>query len=333
MENIKMALRSAVVLATVSYFLVAPVATLCAVVVAFPHLPPVAQAPQQSGSQPNEDDTTKALIGRVGEPAQEDVEAFKKAGMQDVKPHTLTPEERIAVEGALAALPALNKQVLAQKLHKLAFVDGIPGEGTGLTSPNTKTGLSDITLRASVIDESLTTFLTNKERRVYTPDGSEMTITVTGTGTNALTYVLLHESTHVLDVSCGITTDPGSRFVQGVWTAYSALTPSLAAISPTTYFRGADHLPVAKAAGVYNALAETPFVSLYATASRQEDLAELVAWHEIYTKDRGDLTIELKDADGKTVNQWHPLSFPRVRDRFTDVEKLLSSHPHCASQS
>jgi hypothetical protein len=329
----RVVLRGTIALATVCYCLVTPMSSLCAVIAALPQFPPVAQASRQSHSQPEDDDTTKVLIGRVGEPAKEDIKAFKKAGMQGVKPHALTPEERIAVESALAALPRLNKQVLAQHLHKLAFVDGILGEGTGLTSPNTKTGLSDITLRASVIEESLTTFLTTKERRVYTDDGSGMNITVTGTGTNALTYVLLHESTHVLDASCGITTDPHNKFVQSIWAARYALVPSLASITPTTYFRRADHLPMARAAGVYNALAQTPFVSLYATASRQEDLAELVAWHEIYTQDRGDLTIELKDAEGKIVNRWHPLSFPRVRDRFADVEQLLSSEPHCASQS
>ena len=47
---------------------------------------------------------------------------------------------------------------------------------------------------------------------------------------------------------------------------------------------------------MYDALAQTPFLSLYATASRQEDLAELVVWHEIYTQDGGDLIIGLKDA-------------------------------------
>ncbi|WP_150132878.1 hypothetical protein [Acidisarcina polymorpha] len=253
--------------------------------------------------------------------------------MQDVKPHTLTSEERKAVEAALAALPALNKRVLERHLHNLAFVDGIPGEGTGLTSPSKKTGLSDITLRASVIDESLTTFLTNKERRVYKQDASGMTITVAGTGTNALTYVLLHESTHVVDISCGITTTPGGPFVQSIWTDYSTLAPSLAVITPTTYFRGADHLPMAKATSLYDALAQTPFVSLYATASRQEDLAELVAWHEIYTQGGGDLTIELQDPGGKTIRQWHPLTFPKVRERFTEVDQLLSSQPGCASQS
>jgi hypothetical protein len=332
-EKKRLAIREAIVLAAACYSLVTPIATPCAVIAALPQSPPLAQVLQQSGPQPKEDDLARALMDRVAEPAKDDIDTFKKAGMQNVSPHRLTPGERKAVEAALAALPALNKRVLERHLHNLAFVDGIPGEGTGLTSPNKKTGLSDITLRASVIDESLTTFLTNKERRVYKRDGSEMTITVTGTGTNALTYVLLHESTHVLDVSCGVTNDPGSRFVQGIWAKYLTMAPSLAAITPTTYFRGADHLPIAKASSVYDSLAETPFVSLYATASRQEDLAELVAWHEIYTQDSGDLTIELRDAQGKTVKQWHPLTFPKVRARFTDVDQLLSSQPHCASQS
>jgi hypothetical protein len=329
LDNTRLALRGAILLVTVSYFLSTSVAAPGVIVSAVEYSPGVLPAQQQSGGQPKVDGTTTTLIERVGEPAQGDIETFKKAGMQDVTPHILTAEERMAVEAALASLPALNKHVLEQHLHKLAFVDGIPGEGTGLTSPSAKTGLSDITLRASVINEPLTTFLTNKERRVYKQDGSGLTISVTGTGTNALSYVLLHESTHVVDVSCGITTNPRSSFVQGIWTGHSTLAPSFAAITPKTYFRGADHRPIEKASDVYDALAQTPFVSLYATASRQEDLAELVAWHQIYTQDGGDLTIRLKDAGGKTVEEWHPLSFPKVRERFADVEKLLGSQLHC----
>lgn len=249
----RLVLRGAILLATVSCFLGIPVAAPGAIVSAVQYSSGELQAQQQSGAKPKEDEITTTLIERVGEPAQGDIETFKKAGMQDVTPHILTAEERIAVEAALASLPTLNKHVLEQHLHKLAFVDGIPGEGTGLTSPSAKTGLSDITLRASVINESLTTFLTNKERRVYKQDGSRLTISVTGTDTNALSYVLSHESTHVVDVSCRITTNPHSRFVQGIWTGHSTLAPSFAAITPKTYFRGADHLPIVKASDVYDA--------------------------------------------------------------------------------
>ena len=327
----QMAFRSTILLATVSYFVGTPVARSGVIVSPVKCSPGMLQAQQQSGAQLKVDETTTTLIERVGEPAQDDIETFKKAGMQDVTPHVLTGEERMAVEAALASLPSFNKHVLEQHLNKLAFVDGIPGEGTGLTSPSIRKGLSNITLRASVINESLTTFLTKKETRVYKPDGSGLTISVTATGTNALSYVLLHESTHVVDVTCGVTTNPRSKFVQRIWTGHSTLAPSIAAITPKTYFRGADQLPIAKASDVYDALALTPFVSLYATASRQEDLAELVAWYEIYTQDGGNLIIAMKDAGRKTVQEWHPLSFPRVWERFADVEKLLGWQLTCGN--
>lgn len=269
------------------------------------------------------------LMARVGPPSKLAMKEFRKAGMQGVVPHILTAEERSNVEAALTSLPTFNKRVLEKKLHSLAFVDGIPGEGTGLTSPDAKTGLYDITLRASIVDESLSTFLTTKERRVFADDGSGTAVTVTGTGTNALTYVLLHESSHVADKGCGITSNPHSTFVDGVWTSLKEMTPSVAAVTPRTYFRGGAKLPAAQAEATYDALSRTPFVSLYATASELEDFAELVAWHEILRQHHGDLIIEVTDAHGKTLKQWDPLTFPGVQGRFASVDELLASQGDC----
>lgn len=269
------------------------------------------------------------LIARVGSPSKLAIKEFKKAGMQGVTPHILTVEERSKVGVALASLPAMNKRVLEKKLHSLAFVDGIPGEGTGLTSPVAKTALYDITLRASIVDESLSTFLTTKERRVFVDDGSGTTVTVTGTGTDALAYVLLHESSHVADKACGITANPHSKIVEGIWASLKEMTPSVAAVAPKTYFRGGSKLPAAEAEATYDALSRTPFVSLYATASELEDFAELVAWHEILKQHQGDLVIEVTDARGKTLKQWHPLTFPGVESRFANVDELLTSQSDC----
>jgi hypothetical protein len=199
--------------------------------------PAATAAASEEGNSQRTGGITEALIARVGLPSQLAIDQFKKAGMQDVAPHPLTAEERGKVERALSPLPALIKRVLEKKLLNLTFVDGIPGDGTGLTSLDPETGLFDITLRASIIDESLSTFLTTKERRIYTDDGSGMSVTVTGTGTNALTYVLLHESSHVLDKGCGITSDLHSGFVAGIWTSHWEMAPSSAKIAPFTYFR------------------------------------------------------------------------------------------------
>jgi hypothetical protein len=292
-------------------------------------LMPLAHATQQDSPQ-SEVAGIAVLMARVGPPSQLATKEFKNAGMEDVKPHILTTLERAKVEAALTSLPTLSKQVLEKKLHRLAFVDGIPGTGTGLTSPDAKTGLYDITLRASILDEPLSTFLTTKERRVFTDDGSGLTVKVKGTGTDALTYVLLHESTHVMDKSCGITADPHSRFTADIWTSQKKIVPQLASsAAATTVFRGVALLGAGQAAIVYDALAQTPFVSLYATASSMEDFAELVAWHEVLKQHHGDLIIEVNDARGETLRQWEPLRFPRVQKRFAGVDELLASQEPC----
>ncbi len=292
-------------------------------------LMPLAHATQQASPQ-SEAAGVESLMTRVGPPSQMAVDEFTKAGMEDVKPHLLTASERARVEDALASLPAPNRYVLEKKLHYLAFVDGIPGEGTGLTSPAANTGLYDITLRASILDESLSTFLTAKEHRVFTEDGSGITVTIKATGTDALTYVLLHESTHVMDKSCGITTEPHSPFTVGIWTSQKEMVPALASsVAATTYFRGGRPLGAGHAVTVYDALAQTPFVSLYATATDQEDFAELVTWRDILKQHHGNLIIAVNDARGKTLRRLQPLTFPEVQKRFADVDKLLASPEPC----
>ena len=71
----------------------------------------------------------EALLSRVAKPSDLATNEFKKAGMQGVAPYTPTDEERGKIKAALASLPDQNRHVLALRLHALAFVDGIPGEG------------------------------------------------------------------------------------------------------------------------------------------------------------------------------------------------------------
>jgi len=289
---------------------------------------------EQKNSSPSTSTEVEALMARVGPPSQQSLDEFKNAGMEGVRPHTLTAPERTKVEAALTSLPALNRHVLEKRLHYLAFVDGIPGEGTGLTSPAEEKGLYDITLRASIVDERLSTFLTTKERRLFVADGSGNVVTVNGTGADALTYVLLHESTHVTDLACSVTTQPHSPFLANVWAGPKEMVPPLASsFAATTVFRGGHPIAISNAATLYDALAQTPFVSLYATASPREDFAELVAWHEVMKHDHGNLVIALEDARGKTLRQWEPLTFPGVQRRFADVDRLLSSSQSCSSIS
>lgn len=283
----------------------------------------LAQAPSPGGAQSNE---VEMLMERVGAPSALAMETFQKAGMLEVQPHALTKDEQLKIENALVALPSLHKRVLLDKLDRIAFVDGIPGEGTGLTSPGEHPGHFDITLRASLINETLSDFLTTKERRDFSNAGSEAAVTVEGQGVSALQYVVLHESTHVLDRTCHITANSNSPFVAGIWADSRKLSASLSSsVLNTTYFRTGKPLDIEKAPAVYDALSKSPFVSLYSTAASAEDFAELVAWHEI-RHDGGSLTIKVSGGSQSAKSQWSPLSFQGVDRRFTYVDDLLA-HP------
>jgi hypothetical protein len=79
------------------------------------------------------------LTGWVASPGSDAIASFESAGMRDVRPHVLTSAELTRVEAALKALPALHRDVLGNRLRHLSFVDGIPGEGTGLKARQCRT--------------------------------------------------------------------------------------------------------------------------------------------------------------------------------------------------
>lgn len=265
------------------------------------------------------------LANKLAAPEADVIAVFEAAGMRDIRPHALTPVELRKVEKALAALPPLHRMVLGTKLRHLSFVDGFPGSGSGLTSKVGSTGQFDITLRASLLDESLAAFLTGKERGVFRADGSGRTITIEAPAGGAFAYVLLHEASHVVDAALGITAAMHGPFTQGIWLDRSTLSPTLAASAAArTTFRREPAVPAAQAPVVYDALARTPFVSLYATAAAPEDFAELVTWREIARRFGAGMTVVLRDGGGAVAHRYVPLDFPGVKARMRHVDALLS---------
>jgi len=265
------------------------------------------------------------LMTRIAPPSKSVIDVFIESGMREVSTHALTESERAKVNAALAALPDLHRRVLVKRLRYLSFLDGIPGDGTGLTSKVENTDSFDMTLRASIIDEPLSHFLTTKERRLFQLDGASQSLRVEATGADALTYVLLHEATHIVDISTGVTADAGNRLVRGIWASRRDLAqPWTASLAATTKFRGGGPIRMRMADAIYAALADTPFVSLYSTAAAPEDFAELVTWHELLRRRQATLTIEIYSADGQLAKQYQPFTFPRVTERFAQLDEFLA---------
>lgn len=270
--------------------------------------------------------TASVLRARIGPPHDETIKAYVEAGAKETKAHVLTDREWALIESAIADLPALYRQVLERRLARLSFIDAPSSAGTALTrsseGPNGER-LFDITLRADVLETSLSDFLTQKEAMLFSPDGSGYSVKVEAGEASALTYILLHETTHVIDRTLDVTTAGGP--FKTVWVDYRSLAQPYATgvIAHSVYRRG-PKLPLSQSPTLYRALAQAPFVSLYSTASAGEDFAELMAWRELSSRFETPLKIQVLDALGVAIVSVEPLKSPAVRSRLEAAEAALA---------
>lgn len=271
------------------------------------------------------DDKTKVLLGRIGPPSQKVIQEFEKAGMVHVRNHEITQAERLKIGSVLASLPEVYRDILVEHLDRLSFLDGIPGEGTGLTAPADKDGDYTITFRASIIDESLSQYLTTKERRLFKSVDGGPNVTITADGLDALPFAFLHESTHVVDNTFGIKRNSSHPLISGIWEDTHRLKPAYAqSVLASTAFRGGAKIPAEQAQAVYDAMVISPFVSLYSTAAASEDIAELVAWYVESKRCGVNLVIQVS-SEGGAVKRFEPLKSTLVVERFLQVQKFLST--------
>lgn len=279
-------------------------------------------------------DNSVPLDSRTGRPDPAIIEIFSGAGATAISAHELTPEEQTIVNRALARLPRLHRDVLQRHLRRLSFLDLQPGSGSALTS---RAGLDetssqfDITLRASLLDESLTAFLNTKEARLFEDDGSGFSVEFDAGESAALTYILLHEATHIVDQVLGLSHDAAGPLRAGIWEDVRTLSESHASsLAARTPFRREPAIPLRYSPAFYESLRKSPFVSFYASAAAPEDMAELFAWQQLASRFDQSLTLTVREREGATLYRYEPLESPEVRSRFAKVQALLDRYEqHC----
>ena len=219
-------------------------------------------------------------------PAPESIfERFREAGMNPVN-HSLTEVERAKVEAAFSVLPPLHQKILSTHIHSISFMDNMPN--TALTSPvvsQDSVEQFNITFRAGILHETISEWATKKENIVYDKtENNGYNVNIEAGKLDAFVYVLLHEATHVVDAVLKMTppienaTDSVAPTVitKGIWRKMNApVERYIDSLVEKTIFRGGARISIASASKIYRTLAKMPFVSLYATASWSEDIAEL----------------------------------------------------------
>lgn len=278
-------------------------------------------------------DPASSLESRVATTPASVLKMFADAGMGSPTPHALTDAERRQLDAAVAALPPAHRRILGDRLRTISFLDGMPNTAlTSTVNPSDPYRLFDITVRASVLRESASAFLTAKEQTCFEADGSPVSVSIDAGTLDALVYVLLHEATHVVDNSIRLTpaapaapgeSTPAHPFTDGIWSDRLTFAPRYRdALLERVKFRAkGEAFPLAQAGAVYAALERTPFVSLYGSSNWHDDVAEIATWYHLTERMGQPYRIVIRTA-GKETAAYTPMQSRLVRARFDAVRQF-----------
>jgi hypothetical protein len=195
-----------------------------------------------------------------------------------------------------ATLPPRFKAVLEAKLLGVYFIDNFLGGGmTDFAFGPDGAQYYVLTLNPRVLKEGLAEWLSYRDSSPYEAagEGAELRVSCAGgEGYKGLIHTLTHEAAHIYDFSVRVTpfVEPllatssdkseDKDFTRGFWEGYSkqAAAYSIPNRERFSFYGLGEKLPLPVAAEQYEALARTPFASMYGAASWAEDFAEAAAW-------------------------------------------------------
>jgi hypothetical protein len=293
-------------------------------------------------------DATTPLESRVKSAPASVLKLFTESGRPAPKVHTLTEAERAKVNFAIQSLPSLQRRILTERLRGLSFLDGMPNTAlTSTVNADESFRLYDITVNARILPMNVSDWLTDKERTCFDSTGSPLRVSVdAGMKLDALLYVLLHEATHVVDYTEGITPKVGADgrtwaadrrpvtpFTEGIWSDPSL--PALPFRDPLRaglrFYSGSTALPVDQASRVYESLRRTPFVSLYGGRNSLDDLAEYVTVYHLTEVLKQPYRIVIRRGNDE-VFEYEPMKSDLVRRRIGCHWALENQPPMGASK-
>ena len=246
--------------------------------------------------------------------------------------HAPTQAEREEMDTVLQQLPTFTRKVFLQHVRTISFIDGVPGNGTTSMEEGSTLPVFNIVLRAGLLHETVSEFLTRKERGYYSPATSDLTLNIEGGSLSALLYVLTHESVHVLDISnrAGqaspprlFANSPPDLLVQGIWEDARTKVPMYESpLFQISYFGSGKLQSLDTAEPTYRMLARTPFVSLYGSSNWYDDIAELVTCYYMTQVLKQPYRIVLRTG-GEIHYSLSPMENPLVQARSPKVLPLF----------
>ena len=259
----------------------------------------------------------------------------KMDGVSNYTPYTLSVSERARFARCCSMLPPLNDRVLTERLLAVYFISNFAGGGMADFVFDARTNIhSFIVFNPLILNADMADWIAYREGGAFIPDGTNRLVVECSAKQGALFFLLLHESTHVVDYVRTITpyVEPdlvpitgkrASRFTNGVWADYRKPLPACD-IPGRTNFRaygmGGARLAASHMRPMYEALSGTPFVSLYASKLWVEDIADTVSFHHM--KKLGIRTKFRIESNKSVVFTFSPDDVPLSEDRAGVVSQF-----------
>ena len=272
------------------------------------------------------------LTARIGEPPAFLLTYLKKLdNSPDYEPYLPERGEMESIHSALNDLPLRQKKLMKYRLIGMYFIKNFKGSGlTEWVVDRENRVYAVMVFNAAVLKKNMSELLTEKERTCFGIDDTSMAITINcGTTYSAFMYILLHESTHLVDYVEPVTPyadrqfngyfrikTSSTDFTKSVWNDYDVPKRKYL-FSDKVAFYGftKPQLRVSEAVSVYTDLSRSPYVSLYGSLSWAEDLAELMAFYHISRILKQPYTISITRG-GKNLLSIYPLNAPEVKKRL-----------------
>jgi hypothetical protein len=277
-------------------------------------------------------DRRSTLVSRISLPPPVVLDYLQKLDSRpDYIPVIPSGPEMQQAEAAISQLPPLTKEVMQKCLIGIYFIKDFASNGLTDWVMDDKGGISCfMVFNAAVFGKNMSRLLTEKEKTCFINDDPTMDIRIDcGPGHSGFLYILLHESTHLVDYVTLLTpyVDDTVRpflksvpadtiFTRKIWAGYDKPEQSYS-FTGRVFFYGFKKpaLRMSDAPKIYSDLARSPFVSLYGSLSWAEDIAELTTMHHATTILGGIYSISVIK-QGKKLLEIKPMNSPKVRRRL-----------------
>ncbi|OON70458.1 hypothetical protein B0919_00015 [Hymenobacter sp. CRA2] len=131
-------------------------------------------------------------------------------------------------------------------MRRLSFLDDMPNTALTSTVSSAAHPLFDITIRAAILPQTASEWLTEKKRTCFAANNSSLQVAIEAGLRPAIDYILLHEATHVVDAKLKLTpayyaagqlldSATAKSFTAGVWQKSDRSCPRFTAYPANAY--------------------------------------------------------------------------------------------------